>query len=101
MKGDLKAFASEALTFDGTSKGFNASIIAGTAERGHARRAMFRLENGQIRYTLDGTTTPSVSVGTPVNDGDVVTIDGADNVANFRAIRTGSQSGAAHVRYYF
>jgi len=101
MKGDLKAFASETLTFDGTSKGFNAAIIAGSVERGHARRAMFRLENGQIRYTLDGVTTPMATVGTPVNDGDVVTIDGADNVANFRAVRSGTQNGTAHVRYYF
>lgn len=57
------------------------------------------LETAQIRYTLDGTA-PTTTVGHLLEIGDTLTIQGRDNIVNFRAIRTGGTSGTLMITFF-
>lgn len=72
-----------------------------TASGGHpqANWAECRLETAEIRYTVDGTT-PTSTVGTLLEVGDVVQITGNDNLLRFLAIRTGASSGQLDCHEY-
>lgn len=94
-----EAGAGESLTFDDTAGGVGfttSNITVGSVEAG---KAVFVLEGGQCRFTVDGTTV-TTTVGTLIEIGDIVTIDGASDVKRFKAIRTGSTSGTAFVTYF-
>lgn len=95
------AGSGETLTIADTAVGFTAGNISVVSSDGtvKAGRAVFVLEGGDCRFTVDGTT-PSTTVGTLVKAGSSVEITGVTNIANFRAIRTGSTSGTAYVSYY-
>ena len=56
------------------------------------------LETAQIRWTCDGTT-PTTTVGNPMDAGDSIVISGAQNIKQFRAIRTGGTSGSLNVTF--
>jgi len=64
-----------------------------------AIRAEMTLETAQIRYWDDGSD-PTSSEGHPVNVGDIITLDSAAQIANFKAIRTGSTSGKLMISYF-
>lgn len=94
-----EAGAAEALTFDNTAGGigFTTSKIAvGSVVAG---KAVFVLEGGQCRFTVDGTA-PTTTVGMLADIGDVITIDNDTDVKNFKCIRTGATSGTAFVTYF-
>ena len=59
-------------------------------------RATFTLATAQIRFTYHGTA-PSAAVGHLMDVGDALTLEGATNISNFRAIRSGSTSGVLSV----
>ena len=59
-------------------------------------RATLTLETAQIRFTYHGTA-PSAAVGHLMDVGDALTLEGAVNITNFRAIRSGSTSGVLSV----
>lgn len=89
----------EALTFDNTTGGVGftqSKTIVGPVE---ATKAVFVLEGAQCRFTTDGTA-PTTTVGTVIEVGDVVIIEGASDIKNFKAIRTGSTSGTTWATYY-
>lgn len=96
---DLVAMGHETVTVDNTGggKGFTASVITPTSGR-PAQRAFLTLETASIRFTYDGTA-PTTTVGHLMNAGDVLVIEGIANVSAFRAIRTGSTSGALVCTY--
>ncbi len=50
-----------------------------------------------VKYTTDGTTTPTASVGQPLAVGGCVGLSGATVLANFRAI---SATGTLDVEYF-
>lgn len=50
-----------------------------------------------VKYTTDGTTTPTSSVGQPLTAGTCVALNGAIVLANFRAI---SASGTLDIEYF-
>jgi len=52
-----------------------------------------------IRYTTDGTTTPTASVGQPLQAGSCVALSGATVLANFRAIQSAA-NGTLDVEYF-
>jgi hypothetical protein len=62
-------------------------------------RAVCRLETAEIRYTVDGQTVPTTTVGTLLEISDVLTITGQLDLEKFRAIRTGGTSGVLNVSY--
>lgn len=64
-----------------------------------ATKAVFVLEGGQVRFTVDGSTV-GTATGHLIEIGDVVTVEGRHAVRNFSAIRTGATSGTAWVTYF-
>lgn len=84
----------EQITVAATSIGFTATKLqpngANTAPQ--ATVGSCRVRTAQISFTVDGTT-PTSSVGTLGEIGDVIPLVGPDVLRNFRAIRTGATSG--------
>lgn len=83
----------ERLTVDNTVGGV--SLTKPTA----AFFANMRLETAQIRFTLDGSTAPTTTVGRLLEVGEVLVLESKEEIANFAAIRTGSTSGVLDVEY--
>lgn len=88
--------ASEQITVGATAVGFTALKIT-PAGQPQAQTAVCRLETAEVRYTIDGTTV-TASVGTLLEVGDILTVQGHDVMARFQAIRTGS-SGQLDCNY--
>lgn len=93
-----KAQDRESITIADTAIGFTASKITPTTNKDVIRQAVCTVETAQIRFTVDGTT-PTVSIGHPVEAGEAFTINGYDDIVAFRAIRTGGTSGLIQVTY--
>lgn len=89
-----KAQEYEALTIDNTVGG----IACTTVKVGTCTKAFMTLETAQIRFTTDGTA-PTTSVGHLLNIGEVLKLDSAEDIAAFRAIRTGATSGSLRCTY--
>lgn len=76
------------------------SAIGGTsATYDDATHAEITLEEGQIRFRVDGTN-PTASEGHLVEVGDVVVLNSASQIAEFMAIRTGTTSGILKATYF-
>nr|QNO41555.1 hypothetical protein MPGNBCFJ_00019 [Methanosarcinales archaeon ANME-2c ERB4]QNO42069.1 hypothetical protein NIICAKKE_00019 [Methanosarcinales archaeon ANME-2c ERB4]QNO42284.1 hypothetical protein OEDCDHIP_00001 [Methanosarcinales archaeon ANME-2c ERB4]QNO42439.1 hypothetical protein ADMFNEEM_00005 [Methanosarcinales archaeon ANME-2c ERB4]QNO42689.1 hypothetical protein GKPKHNMI_00011 [Methanosarcinales archaeon ANME-2c ERB4] len=76
------------------------SAIGGTAATYlEATRAEMTLETAQIRFRVDGTN-PTSSEGHLVEVSDVIILNSAAQIANFKAIRTGATSGVLKVTYF-
>ena len=86
----------EAVTVDATVGGV--SLTAATY--GRARAGQCRLETGQIRYTTDGTTAPTSTVGIIVSPMEWIILGNANEIKNFKAIRTGTASGSLRCFYF-
>lgn len=108
LNSPLKARAHASLTVDATAGGvgFAAANLASRPTVNdpydpvrHISEVFCTLETAQIRYTLDGTA-PTTSVGHLLEVGDTLTIQGRDNIVNFRAIRTGATSGTMMITFF-
>lgn len=89
--------AFEQVTVADTVIGFTSTAIT-AAGLPQATLASCRLETAQVRWTINGTT-PTTTVGTPLEIGDTLTITGHDLLVRFRAIRTGGTSGVLSCHY--
>lgn len=65
---------------------------------GNATKAEMTLETAQIRVRKDGSD-PTASVGHLIEVGDLIVLNSASDISNFKAIRTGSTSGELTVTY--
>lgn len=85
----------EQIAVAASSVGFTATTLQpnGANTQPQATVGVCRVDTAQIRYRIDGTA-PTSSVGIVGNPGDVIPLDGADVLRNFRAIRTTSTSAA-------
>lgn len=90
-------FAFETITVAGVSIGFTAATISPSGAPG-ATCVYLTLEDAQIRWRADGAD-PTATVGHVMDAGDTITLHGADNLATFRAIRTGGVSGTLRASY--
>lgn len=88
----------EQLTVAGTAVGITAAILSPSGQQQIAK-CRLRLETAQIRYRWDGTN-PTASVGTILEVGDVLQIDGFDVASSIRFIRTGATSGVLDVECF-
>ena len=96
----VTAFSAELESFDHEILTVTDSVTSLTSEKySDAIRAFMTLETAQIRYWDDGSD-PTPSEGHEVNVGDIITLDSAAQIANFKAIRTGSTSGVLMISYY-
>lgn len=69
----------------------------GLAVPAGARYATLCASNATVRYTTDGSTTPTASLGMPLYAGGCVTLSGASVLANFEAF---SATGTLDVEYF-
>ena len=83
---ELTVFAYEAIAVSNSAKSFTTATYA-PATYGPASRAFVTVETDQIRWTCDGSTTPTSTVGHLANEGDVIEIEGIQNIGNFKCIR--------------
>lgn len=88
----VAASAYESKTITDTSAG----LTSGTY--GTATMAEITLESGQIRIRKDGTD-PTAGEGHLIEIGDIIILENAADIANFKAIRTGAVSGVLKVTY--
>jgi len=65
---------------------------------GDATKATMTLETAQIRIWKDGSD-PTTTEGHLIEAGDVITLNSASDIANFKAIRVGATSGTLMVTY--
>ena len=84
--------AFEQLTVADTAKTLTAATY------GLAKRSVITVETAQIRFRTDGTA-PTAAVGHLADIGDSVTLESAEDIANFKAIRTGAVSAVLNVSY--
>jgi uncharacterized protein (DUF58 family) len=89
--------AYEQITVAGTAVGFTAAKITPPG-RIQAQVATCRLETAEIRYTVDGVTTPTSTVGTPLEPLETITFNGHDVLEDVLFIRTGA-SGSLNCVY--
>jgi len=90
------AFNYESITVSNSAVGFTSSKYKTSVHS--AQRAFVTVENAQIRYRYDGTN-PTTSEGHLLSPGDVLIIEGYDNIKNFKAIRIGSNDATLRVTY--
>lgn len=86
--------AFEQIAVANSAIGFTASKITPSGAPGQSQAvvASCRLETAEVRYTVDGTT-PTTTVGTLLEVGEILTVQGHDSMLLFKAIRTGATSG--------
>jgi hypothetical protein len=85
----------ETVTIDNTAGG----VALTSSTYGRARYALCRLEGGEIRYTKDGATSPTTSVGMVMEPLEFIILENANQIRNFRGIRTGDTSGSLKCFY--
>jgi len=89
------AFEKETLTIADTAKSLTATKYT-ASDKNFAKRALMTCETAQIRYWYNGDD-PTTSEGLILNPGSHLSIIGATNIRNFKAIRTGANSGVLQI----
>lgn len=93
----------ESVTIDNTVGGVgltSSQYTSASTNRIVADYAIVILETAKIRFTLDGSTAPTTTVGMPLEVGQGWILDGHDLLKNFKAIRTTDTSGVLKVLYF-
>lgn len=91
-----KTVAYEAITVAATAIGLTAANVTLCDSEGWA---VLTLNTAQIRFNTDGST-PTASVGYPMEAGQSLTIRGLADLTRFLAIRTTGTSGTLYVAYF-
>lgn len=94
----LQAFATEAITVDNTVGGVRLTL-SNILTTPPAQAATITVETAQIRWLKDGTA-PTSTTGHVANVGAILYLDNANDLANFRAIRTSATSATLRVTYH-
>jgi hypothetical protein len=99
----VKSFDGEQITVAATAIGFTSSKINPTCAscipgQSKANVATCVSSTAQIRVFSYGTS-PTSTTGLPIEAGTSFTVYGVNDVANFRAIRTGSTSAVLDCQY--
>ena len=88
-------YAFEQIVISTNALPFTAATVKGLYPYVFAR-ALVSVESAAIRYRFDGTA-PTSSVGHPLNVGDSFTLEGLDDILNFKAIRDVAATGDATI----
>mgnify|MGYP001604446641 CR=1 FL=1 len=94
----LSPFATEPVTVDATVGGVRLTITNVLATP-KPRACVITVETAPLRWLADGTA-PTSTAGHVANPTDVLEIQNAGEMGNFRAIRTGATSATIRVSYY-
>ena len=93
----------EEVTVVDSAAGFSADKtqpVTGPYARLSARATLISLENGDIRFRVDGGL-PSLSSGHYLTSGDTLVLTGTQAIQQFRAIRSGDTDGVLRVTYFY
>lgn len=92
---EYESYASETLVVSNVAKPFTASVhnIGRPADR-----AIISVAGAGIRFWYDGTT-PTASVGHDIGAGGQIVVEGAADVAGFRAIRDSGSDSTLSITY--
>lgn len=93
---ELSAFNFESITVAATAVGFTAATIT-PSTFGPAQRAVVTVETAQVRYRIDAA--PTATVGHILNAGDVLVLEGINNINSVRFIRTGATNATIMCTY--
>ncbi|MBM4293372.1 MAG: hypothetical protein FJ126_00490 [Deltaproteobacteria bacterium] len=74
--------------------------VAGPFAKMMARAALLSLEEGDIRFRLDGAS-PTADNGHYFSSGDVLIISGSQALRQFQAVQAGEGSGTLRVTYFY
>jgi len=74
--------------------------LTGPYARLSARATLISLENGDIRFRVDGGL-PSLSSGHYLTSGDTLVLTGTQAIQQFRAIRSSDTDGGLRVTYFY
>jgi hypothetical protein len=95
----MRVFAFEQLTIAAASLGFTAATTIPSGATGSpALVATVTVETAPVRYRADGGT-PSATVGTLLNPGDVITVYGDHDIQAMRFFRTTGVSATLDCEY--
>lgn len=92
----------ESLTIDATAGGIPLTVakyLDVTTSKVLADYAIATIETADIRFTIDGTS-PTASVGHPLEAGRVMLLENYDELQKFRGFRSTSVSGNLKVTYF-
>jgi hypothetical protein len=92
-----KVFNYESIAVSTTIVSLTASKYTDT-DGDMAKRCVIKVENGQLRYRMDGEN-PTTTEGMLLNPMDILVILGTQNIENFRAIRKTSTDSKIFVQY--
>jgi hypothetical protein len=93
----------EEVTVGAQAAGLSAGKIKpGSGPYAHlsARAALISLENGDVRFRLDGGA-PTAGGGHYFTSGDTLVLSGTQALKQFQAIRVGDVSGTLRVTYFY
>jgi hypothetical protein len=96
IAGQIPAFAYESITVDSTVKSLTAATYTDT-DGNTAVSALITIETAQIRWRRDGG--PTSSEGHTANPMDIINLNNASDIRNFRATRIGSASATIRISY--
>ena len=88
-------YAFEQVTIDNTVGGKGLTVATYDA----SKKAIISVETAQIRYRVDGGA-PTTTIGHVADIGDTIELESAEELVNFKAIRTGLSSGLISVSYF-
>lgn len=91
-------YAFEALTVANTAQVLTPTVYKDSATSGGAASAFITNYGAEIRYRYDGGT-PTASVGHVLPDGGILVLQGQNQMALFKCIRTGSVSSEISTTY--
>ena len=84
----------ESITVAGTAIGLTQATV------GIAKWGMCRCETAEIRYTMDGATTPTDAIGVLLEPFEWIVLENPDQLRNFKAIRTTAVSAYLKCHYF-
>jgi hypothetical protein len=93
----------EVVTAGASPVGLSADKIkpaTGPYARLSARAAMISLEDGDVRFRIDGGQ-PGASDGHYLVSGDTLVVSGTQALQQFKGIRVGAASGTLRVTYFY
>jgi hypothetical protein len=91
-------FAFESLTVADSIQVLTPSVYKDSVTSGGADSAFITLASGQIRYRYDGGD-PTSTVGHILDIGGILILNGQNQMAAFKCIRTGTTSGVISTTY--
>lgn len=87
LEARLDAYDHESITVSNSAVTLDLTKVQPATPARNAERVVIDIETDQIRYTYDGGTTPTSSVGHLAGPGDRIVMNGYGNIRRLKMIR--------------